>query len=162
MKRHLLAAGIVAALFAIPALVAPAAAQDKAPASMTSEQWMQRIQSDRTGIVMRSMELTPAEAKAFTPLYEKFQRELAPARKQQGRAILDFVNAEGKLNDANAQRLATQVLAADRDQARLHEKHFKELLKVLPARKAARYMQIENKLDAVMRYETAKVIPLVQ
>ena len=48
MKRHLLAAGVAAALFATAAFVAPAAAQDKAaPAAMTSEQWMQRIQSDR-------------------------------------------------------------------------------------------------------------------
>jgi len=163
MKRHLLAATIAAALFAAPAFVAPAAAQDKpAPAAMTSEQWMQRIQSDRAGIVMRSMDLTPEQAKAFTPLYEKFQKELAPSRQQIGRAILDYVNADGKLSDANAQRLANQVLAADRDQARLHEKHFKDLLKVLPARKAARYVQIENKIDAVMRYETAKAIPLVQ
>ena len=163
MKRHLLAATVAAALFAASALVAPAAAQDKAaPAAMTSEQWMQRIQSDRAGIVMRSMDLTPEQAKAFTPLYEKFQKELAPSRQQIGRAILDYVNADGKLSDANAQRLATQVLSADRDQARLHEKHFKDLLKVLPARKAARYVQIENKIDAVMRYETAKAIPLVQ
>ena len=163
MKRHLLAATVAAALFAASALVAPAAAQDKAaPAAMTSEQWMQRIQSDRAGIVMRSMDLTPEQAKAFTPLYEKFQKELAPSRQQIGRAILDYVNADGKLSDANAQRLANQVLAADRDQARLHEKHFKDLLKVLPARKAARYVQIENKIDAVMRYETAKAIPLVQ
>ena len=163
MKRHLLAATVAAALFAASAQVAPAAAQDKpAPATMTSEQWMQRIQSDRAGIVMRSMELTPEQAKAFTPLYAKFQKELAPSRQQIGRAILDYVNADGKLSDANAQRLANQVLAADRDQARLHEKHFKDLLKVLPARKAARYVQIENKIDAVMRYETAKAIPLVQ
>ena len=163
MKHYLLAATVAAALFAASALVAPAAAQDKAaPATMTSEQWMQRIQSDRAGIVMRSMELTPEQAKAFTPLYEKFQKELAPSRQQIGRAILDYVNADGKLSDANAQRLANQVLAADRDQARLHEKHFKDLLKVLPARKAARYVQIENKIDAVMRYETAKAIPLVQ
>jgi len=163
MKRHLLAATVAAALFAASALLAPAAAQDKpAPATMTSEQWMQRIQSDRAGIVMRSMDLTPEQAKAFTPLYEKFQKELAPSRQQIGRAILDYVNADGKLSDANAQRLANQVLAADRDQARLHEKHFKDLLKVLPARKAARYVQIENKIDAVMRYETAKAIPLVQ
>ena len=163
MKRHLLAATVAAALFAASALVAPAAAQDKpAPATMTSEQWMQRIQSDRAGIVMRSMDLTPEQAKAFTPLYAKFQKELAPSRQQIGRAILDYVNADGKLSDANAQRLANQVLAADRDQARLHEKHFKDLLKVLPARKAARYVQIENKIDAVMRYETAKAIPLVQ
>jgi Spy/CpxP family protein refolding chaperone len=160
MRQTLLAAALAAAL-AAPVIAPPAAAQDKA-AALTSEQWMQKIQSDRTGLVMRSLELTPAESKAFTPLYEKFQKELAPSRREQGRAILDFVNADGKLSDANAQRLATQVLAADREQARLHEKHFKELLKVLPARKAARYIQIENKLDAVVRYETAKAIPLVQ
>jgi Spy/CpxP family protein refolding chaperone len=160
MRQTLLAAALAAAL-AAPVIAPPAAAQDKA-AALTSEQWMQKIQFDRTGLVMRSLELTPAESKAFTPLYEKFQKELAPSRREQGRAILDFVNADGKLSDANAQRLATQVLAADREQARLHEKHFKELLKVLPARKAARYIQIENKLDAVVRYETAKAIPLVQ
>jgi len=160
MRQTLLAAALAAAL-AAPIIAPTAAAQDKA-AALTSEQWMQRIQSDRTGLVMRSLELTPAESKAFTPLYEKFQKELAPSRREQGRAILDFVNADGKLSDANAQRLATQVLTADREQARLHEKHFKELLKVLPARKAARYIQIENKLDAVVRYETAKAIPLVQ
>jgi Spy/CpxP family protein refolding chaperone len=160
MRQTLLAAALAAAL-AAPIIAPTAAAQDKA-AALTSEQWMQRIQSDRTGLVMRSLELTPAESKAFAPLYEKFQKELAPSRREQGRAILDFVNADGKLSDANAQRLATQVLTADREQARLHEKHFKELLKVLPARKAARYIQIENKLDAVVRYETAKAIPLVQ
>jgi hypothetical protein len=33
---------------------------------------------------------------------------------------------------------------------------------VLPARKATRYMQIENKMQAVVRYESAKAIPLVQ
>ena len=163
MRRHLLAATAAAALFAASALVAPAAAQDKpAPAAMSSEQWMQRIQSDRAGIVMRSLDLTPAEAKSFVPLFEKFLKELAPSRLQIARAFVDYVNADGKLSDANAQRLAAQVLAADRDQARLHEKHFKDLLKVLPARKAARYVQIENKIDAVMRYETAKAIPLVQ
>ena len=162
MTRKLLSATLIVTALVAPLAMSPAAAQDKAPGAMTSEQWMQRIQSDRTAIVMRSMDLTPEETKAFTPLYEKFQKELGPSRKQLGRAILDFVNADAKLTDANAQRLATQVLAADRDQARLHEKHFKELLKVLPARKAARYMQIENKLDAVVRYETAKAIPLAQ
>lgn len=162
MTRTLLAAALMATTLAAPFVVPTAAAQDKAPATMTSEQWMQRIQSDRSAIVMRSMDLTPEETKKFTPLYEKFQKELGPSRKDMGRAILDFVNADAKLTDSNAQRLATQVLAADREQARLHEKHFKELLKVLPARKAARYMQIENKLDAVVRYETAKAIPLAQ
>ena len=76
--------------------------------------------------------------------------------------MLDFVAAGGTLTDANAKRLSEQVLTASRDEARLHEKHFKQLLKVLPAHKAARYMQIENKIQAVVRYESAKAIPLAQ
>jgi len=33
---------------------------------------------------------------------------------------------------------------------------------VLPAHKAARYMQIENKIQAVVRYEGAKAVPLAR
>jgi hypothetical protein len=35
------------------------------------------------------------------------------------------------------------------------------VLGVLPAKKAARYMQIENKIQAVLRYDAARTIPLV-
>lgn len=52
------------------------------------------------------------------------------------------------------------MLAASLDEARLNQKHFKEWLKVLPASMAARYMQTENKIQAVVRFEAAKAIPL--
>ena len=44
----------------------------------------------------------------------------------------------------------------------MRERHFKEASKVLPGIKAARYVQIENKIQAIQRYETAKAIPLAQ
>jgi hypothetical protein len=34
--------------------------------------------------------------------------------------------------------------------------------KILPDTKVARYFQIENKVDAILSYELAKVIPLVK
>ena len=137
-------------------------AQDKASTQLTSAEWLAKIQADKKGIVAKSMNLTPEEAKKFWPLYEQFQRELAVPQAALTRAMLDFVAAGNTLTDANAKRLAEQVLAATGDEARLRQKHFKQLLKVLPARKAARYMQIENKMLAVVRYETAGAIPLVQ
>jgi hypothetical protein len=36
------------------------------------------------------------------------------------------------------------------------------LRKVLPAKKVARYLQIENKIRAVVKYDLAAVVPLVQ
>ena len=141
---------------------APVLAQDKAAGQLSSAEWLARIQSDKKGIVTKSMDLTAEEATKFWPFYEQFQRELALPRSAANRALLDLIAADGTLTDANAKRLVEQVQGAALDEARLNQKHFKQLLKVLPGRKAARYMQIESKLQAVVRYETAKAIPLVQ
>jgi hypothetical protein len=106
------------------------------------------------------MELTPDEAAKFWPLYESFQRELAVPQNASTRALLDYIAARENLTDANAKRIAEQMLTAQKDEARLREKHFRQTLKVLPARKAVRYMQIEEKIDAIVRIEAAKVVPL--
>ena len=141
---------------------APVLAQDKAAGQLSSAEWLVRIQSDKKAIVTKSMDLTAEEAKKFWPLYDQFQHEQAVPESSANRAILDLVAAGGTLTDANAKRLVDQVQAAALEEARLNQKQFKQLLKVLPTRKAARYMQIESKLQAVVRYETAKAIPLVQ
>ena len=121
-----------------------------------------RIQADKKAIVEKSMNLTPAEAKKFWPLYEKFQRELEVPHREYSLAVRDYVSAEKSMTDANATRLARVVLAAGVTEAKMREKHFKEVSKVLPGVKAARYVQIENKIQAIQRYEAAKAIPLAQ
>ena len=156
MKTFLCALGCALAL----TIGGPAAAQDKAAAQLTSAEWLAKIQADKKGVVAKSMDLTPNEAKKFWPLYEQFERELAVPQASLNRAVLDYIAAEGTLTDANAKRITEQMLAAVRDEVRLHDKHYRQLLKVLPARKATRYMQIENKMQAVARYEAAKAIPL--
>ena len=146
------------------AVAAPALAQEKAAAGseLTSAQWLAKIQADRKGIVVKAMELSPEETKAFLPLYEQFQREMAPVRSTFARAVVDYAGTDKSMTDANARRLAEQVLGAGKDEARLREKHFKQLVKVLPARKAARYVQVENKIDSIVRFEAARAIPLVE
>jgi len=144
------------------AAAAPALGQGTAAGQLSSAEWLARIQSDEKAIVTKSMNLSPEEAKKFWPLYDQFQRELARPRSVANRAILDLVAVDGTLTDANAKRLVEQVQRAALDEARLNQKHFERLLKVLPAVRAARYMQIESKLQAVVRYETAKAIPLAQ
>ncbi len=145
---------------ALAGLLPPAMAQGTPEAQ--SATLLAKIQSDKKGLVEKSMNLTPDEAKKFWPLYDKFQRELAVPQKEYTRAVLDYVAAEKSMTDANAKRLAQQLLGAEVSEARLHERHFKEVAKVLPGVKAARYIQIENKIQAVQRFEAAKTIPLVE
>jgi len=137
-------------------MLSPASAQmSEDPAVLLA-----KIQADKKGVVEKSLTLTPAEAKKFWPLYEKFQRELEVPHREHALAVRDYVSAEGSLSDANATRLIRILLAANVTEAKMREKHFKEVSKVLPGVKAARYIQIENKIQAIQRYETAKAIPL--
>jgi Spy/CpxP family protein refolding chaperone len=121
-----------------------------------------KIQADKKALVEKSLNLTPAEGKKFWPLYEKFQRELAVPNREYALAVRDYVGAEQSMTDANAARLARAVLAANVTEAKMRERHFKEASKVLPGVKAARYVQIENKIQAIQRYETARTIPLAK
>lgn len=157
MKNLLCALGCILVLSIAPT----AYAQDKPAAPLTSAEWLAKIQADKKAIVAKTMDLTAEEAKKFWPLYAQFERELAVPQSNYTRAVLDYIATEGSLTDANAKRITEQVLTAARDEARLHDKHYRQLLKVIPARKATRYMQIEGKMQAIVRYESAKAIPLV-
>ena len=152
---------LLVCVLAISAAVS-VSAQEKKAAEPTPSEWRLKIQADKKGLVERAMKLTPEQGKKFWPLYESFQQDLERPRRDYARAILDYVAAGDSLSDANAKRLIEQALAATVAEARLREKHFKKVLGVLPAKAAARYAQIENKIEAVLRYETAAAVPLVQ
>jgi hypothetical protein len=156
MRTLLCTLGCVLALSALPL-----PAQEKAAPQLSSAEWLAKIQADKRGVVAKSMDLTADEAKKFWPLYDQFQRDLAVPQSMMNRAMLDYIAAGTTLTDANAKRLVEQIQRAAKDEARLSEQQFKQLLKVLPAHKAARYMQIENKIQAVVRYEAAKAMPLM-
>jgi len=151
-----------AALAFLPAVVPAQPAARPPEADMTSAQLLALIQSDRKGLVSRNMSLTPEESAKFWPIYEAQQKELARPEQERLRAVLDYVNTGAQVTGANAQRLVQTILDAEQDEVRIRRKYWDRLLKVLPADKAARYMQIENKMRAVQAYETARVMPLAR
>jgi hypothetical protein len=122
----------------------------------------QAMRGDRRALVEKNMQLTPQEARAFWPLYDDYQRDLDRIAQRQNRAIIDYINTERVMTDANARRIAREVLKADGDEQSLRERTFRKMLSALPARKAVRWLQIENKLRTLQRYDIAERIPLVQ
>jgi len=136
---------------------APTAAPANTPDSVR-----QAVQTDKRALVERNMQLTPEEAKKFWPIYDVYQDNLEPIVRRQNRAFLDYINAESSMTDANAKRIAKEILEADADEQKLRERQFKKLLAALPARKAVRYLQIENKIRTLNRYDIAERMPLVR
>ena len=66
------------------------------------------------------------------------------------------------MTDALAKKLVGESVAIQEAEAKLLRTYLPKLEKVLPGVKMARYMQIENKIRAVVDYELAANIPLVK
>ncbi|HEX5128537.1 MAG TPA: hypothetical protein VFV90_02265 [Usitatibacter sp.] len=153
------------ALLALAIAVLPAAAQQAAPergSPAAADALRAAVKADKKALVMKNLDLTEAEARKFWPVYDAYQKELDKLLQRQNRAIVEYVNQSSSMTDANAKRIARELLDADAAEQRLREGQLKRLYGTLPARKAIRYMQIENKIRTLNHYDMAAQIPLVQ
>ena len=137
-------------------------AQDKRADNM--EILRDKIRADKKLVVATNMELTDSEAKNFWPIYDRYQKDLQNIN---GRvlALLESYAADFKgksLTDDKAKKLIDEAVAIDQAEANLKSTYAPQLGKALPARKVARYMQIENKIRAVVKYDLAQGVPLVR
>ena len=113
-------------------------------------------------IIMDNMELTEEESKAFWPVYEKHQEELFQVNQRGAKLILAYAAAYQNLTDEQAVKLIDEYYDIQDDRLTVMKKLASDVGKVLPGKKAFRYMQVESKLLAIGRYELAKGIPLAQ
>jgi hypothetical protein len=153
---------INAVILCVAALVVPALAQDK-PADTNMQILLDKVKADKKLVVAANMELNEAEGKAFWPIYDAYQKELQALNERVGKTILAYADAYNKkaLTDDLAKQLTSEALAIDQDELTLRRTAAAKLNSVIPAMKVARYIQIENKIRAALRYELAAGIPLV-
>ncbi len=150
-------------LVALMALIAVAAlAQDK-PVS-TMEILREKLKADKKLVVAQAMQLTQNEAPGFWPVYEAYQTDLDKLNPRLGQLIKRYAEAyrNDTLTNDNARALLEEALQIEEAEVALKRAYVPKLSAVLSAVKVARYLQVENKIRAVLKYELADSIPLAQ
>ena len=139
-----------------------ALAQDKPADNM--QILRDKIRADKKLVVATNMELTESEAKAFWPVYEQYQKDLQKINQRIANLLQSYADDfRGKsLTDDKAKKLIDEALAIEQAEANLKSTYAPKLTKVLPVIKAVRYLQIENKIRAVVKYDIASGVPLVR
>ncbi len=113
-------------------------------------------------VVMENMEFTEEEAAAFWPVYDKHQEELFQVNQRGAKLILAYASVYQTLTDEQAVKLVDEYYDIQDDRIAVMKKMAVDVGKVLPGKKAFRYLQVEAKLSAIGRYELAKEIPLAR
>ena len=158
MKKNLASVLLVLAAVAAPSIWAQAKPAD----GMDVQALRAAVRADKKALVDATLQLTPAEAKKFWPIYDAYQRDLDMTNRRMNRAVEDFVALDKPLSDRYAKNLSADLIAADEFEIKARRTMYNKVMRALPARKAARYLQLESKIRAMQDYDIANAIPLVK
>lgn len=170
MKQSMLKKSSAASIFVASLLLTAFAGastvflQDRSASDANMQILRDKVKADKKLLVAANMELTDVEAKGFWPIYDSYQKDLHALNERLKTTILSYADAYNnkKLTDQTAKKLSDEALAVDEDEVKMRKAYSAKLAGVLPGKKVARYLQIENKVRALLRYELAAEIPLVE
>jgi hypothetical protein len=153
MKIQTVACAIVAI-----ALVVPAFAQTASEPSTELSRAV--IQAERKDIVEAVVQPSPQQAEAFWQTYWEYRGQMSKLGDERVTMIEVFSEAGASLTDQQAEEMIEKALDVEKQAAEIKAKYSKKMRDILVPKQVVRWMQIENKMDAVINYEIARAIPL--
>jgi hypothetical protein len=144
--------------FALTALTAFA----QEPSKGTMDAVRDSLKAQRKAFIGVNMQLTDAEDAKFWPVYESYQKDLEKINEKIAGMIVDYARNYDTLTNEKAGELLRTNLALEGELLKLKESYLPKFSAALPPKKVTRYYQIENKIQAVIRYDLAEKIPLVK
>ncbi len=118
-------------------------------------------QTDRQAFVTEALQLTESEGKKFWPLYQSYRVDVDKLGDGLVKLVLEYADLYPKVSEADARRLLKQYLALEQKLVKKRAWYLKRAAKILPADKALRWAQLENRMDLGLRLQLASTIPIV-
>jgi len=159
--------GFFAALLAAPLLLVTAAtAQDNAAATdrgQNIEAYVLLLRSDvdarRDAIVKVILQLNDADAAKFWPAYKEFEAERAKLDSAEAALIREYAKNYETMTDARADELLAKSFKIYAQRVELKRKYFDRVKVATSAVTAAKFIEVENQLEAVAGLQAASVLP---
>lgn len=129
------------------------------------DQYVKLLRSDLRGdkkqFIALNMNLTPAEATKFWPLYDQYAGDAAKLYDARIKLIKEYAANYEKLTDATAADLNKRSIDNEEAFTKLRQNYVPLIGKVLPGKKAALFFQIEKRIALLIDLQIASEIPFV-
>lgn len=150
----------VALIMFISVAVTPALSQENTADNM--QMLRDHLRTGKKLVIADAMQLTTSEAEAFWPVYTAYQKELAGLGDRMLSQIEYYAQNYSLMTDEAAKKLVGDYIQVENDRIKLMQAYLPKFRDVLPEIKVARYYQLENKINAVVKYQLAAKIPFVK
>jgi|SRR5690349_758339 hypothetical protein len=119
------------------------------------------LRSQRKQIIAANMNLTGDEAEKFWPVYEQYVADLVKINDTKYQLIKEYAQSEN-LSDAQVDTLAKRWLGVDESVTQLRTKYLPIFRNVLSAKHAARFFQLDRRVQMMIDLQLASSLPLVE
>lgn len=120
------------------------------------------LKTEKKAVIAEVMQLTDEESKPFWNLYNEYQGNLHLVQNKRIDIIQDYAENFENLTDEKADQLWQGSMTYTQEILKLKKQYYKKFKKILPAGKAARFFQAENKIEAMINANLALEIPLIE
>lgn len=122
------------------------------------------IKLQKKQIVAKNMQLNSFEQGKFWAVYREYQDKMDTVNSRRVKLITGYADdlKTGGLSDKKSLDMLNEYLSIERMRLITKQSFVKRFQAVLPDRKVTRFFQLETKLEAIINFELAKQIPLVQ
>ena len=117
--------------------------------------------ADRQAFLAETMQLTESESAAFWPLYRSYRADLDKIGDGLVKLVLEYADVYPNVPEKRAQAMLKEYLALEQKLVSKRAWYLKRAGKVLPAAKALRWAQLENRMDLALRLQLAGTVPVV-
>jgi len=142
-------------------VIASTASAQKVDPWTALQQAQADLKADRQAVVAANLPLSEGESKTFWPVYKEYRGEIEKLGERAAKLIAAYAANFETMDDTKADAFFKEWMALERDKVTVREKYVPKIRSVLPGQKAARFFQIENKLDAIVNVTLASEIPLL-
>jgi hypothetical protein len=118
------------------------------------------LRAEKKKLIALNVPFTPEESTRFWPVYDAYALEMAKLNDSFYSTIRDFSENGKTWTDAQAAAMLDKWVKIQADQAKTRQKYIPLVEKVIPAKKAALFFQIDRRLYTLMDLQTSTYLPL--
>ena len=168
MKKTLLALALALATTSLPKLLqAEEAVKKAAPSAVDASEHEQlammraSIRINKRDFIKDAMEFDEKDGKIFWSIYHQYEAELMKLNDIRQDTIEDYAKNYEDISEAKADELVKKSFDYRRARTDLLEKYYGKVAKALSKKTAARFMQVENVLQAAGDVTIGTSIPIM-
>jgi len=121
----------------------------------------QVINTEKRILITEGMQLDEEQAKVFWPIYDEYELERSKIANRRLKILERYAKYYDNLSDELADKIMTDALTLRADELKLLKKYYKIFGKNLDIKTSARFIQLDEYLNTVIRLQVSDQIPFI-